>query len=101
MMRKPACLVHGLFWLFVLLGVTTHAMASQVDVQTQGVSGNLLKNVLAYLSINTYRNSPNLNESLVERLNARAPQEIKNALQPFGYYQPAVKSDLEKTQTVG
>ncbi|MGA9853046.1 MAG: autotransporter assembly complex family protein [Gammaproteobacteria bacterium] len=103
-MRKPKCLVHhkfsSLVWLAaLLLSATVHAAAPQVDVQVQGVPGELLKNVLAYLSIYTYRDSPTLNQSLVERLHARAPQEIKNALEPFGYYQPTVKSDLEETST--
>ncbi len=97
-MRRPAGFAHGLFWLvLVLLSTSAHAAAPKVDVQVRGVSGNLLKNVLAYLSINTYRDSPTLNQSLVDRLNARAPQEIKTALEPFGYYQSSVKSDLEET----
>ncbi|MGH8377496.1 MAG: autotransporter assembly complex protein TamA, partial [Gammaproteobacteria bacterium] len=98
-MRRPAGFAHGLFWLLVLLSAGAHAAAPRVDVQVHGVSGSLLKNVLAYLSINTYRDSPTLNQSLVDRLNARAPQEIKTALEPFGYYQPGVKSNLEETPT--
>lgn len=98
MMHRSAYFVQGLSWLFILIfSVTAHAAAPQVDVQLQGVSGNLLKNVLAYLSINTYKDAPNLNDSLVARLNARAPQEIRSALEPFGYYQPTVKSNLEET----
>ncbi|MGH8397933.1 MAG: autotransporter assembly complex protein TamA [Gammaproteobacteria bacterium] len=99
-MRRPAGFAHGLFWLLlVLLSANAHAAAPKVDVQVRGVNGSLLKNVLAYLSINTYRDSPTLNQSLVGRLNARAPQEIKTALEPFGYYQPEVKSNLEETPT--
>jgi translocation and assembly module TamA len=100
MMRAAQSLICTLAcsW-FLLFSITARAAAPSVDVQVQGVSGVLLKNVLAYLSIYTYRNSPNLNPGLVDRLHARAPQEIKNALQPFGYYQPDVKSDLEQTSS--
>ncbi|HVA54510.1 MAG TPA: autotransporter assembly complex family protein [Gammaproteobacteria bacterium] len=98
MIRRDLLLIYCLFGLLILsLGITANAATPSIDVQVKGVSGHLLKNVLAYLSINTYRNSPNLNESLVDRLNARAPQEIKNALQPFGYYQPTIKGNLEAT----
>ena len=83
--------------LLALAVITARAAAPHVTVQTEGVSGELLKNVLAYLSINTYRDAPNMNPSLVERLNARAPEEIKKALEPFGYYQPDIKSDLQST----
>src|SRR5205085_2063086 len=65
-----------------------------VTVQVEGVSGLLLKNVVAYLSVATYSDAPDLSESLVERLHARAPDEIQRALQPFGYYDTPVESEL-------
>ncbi|MGB9429130.1 MAG: autotransporter assembly complex family protein [Gammaproteobacteria bacterium] len=97
-MRQPARLVYSLLCLSaLLLSMTAHAAAPQMDVQVQGVSGELLRNVLAYLSINTYKDAPNLNDSLVDQMNARAPSEIKIALQPFGYYQAQVTSELKQT----
>ncbi|MDE2090328.1 MAG: outer membrane protein assembly factor [Gammaproteobacteria bacterium] len=100
MTRKDLRLIRCLFGLLILIfSITAYAATPSVDVQVQGVSGDLLKNVLAYLSINTYRSSPNLNASLVDRLNARAPREIKQALQPFGYYQTVIKSELLETPT--
>ncbi len=98
MMQRSAYFVQSLSWLFILIfSATAHAAVPQVDVQLQGVSGNLLKNVLAYLSINAYKDAPNLNDSLVDQMNARAPQEIRSALQPFGYYQAQVTSALKQT----
>lgn len=83
----------ALFLLLVLVAGAASA-APHVTVQVDGVSGPLLKNVLARLSILTYADAPDLSESLVERLHARAPDEIQRALQPFGYYDSQVAAEL-------
>jgi translocation and assembly module TamA len=87
--------------LCVLLTLSTGSVwaagAPQVQVEIQGVSGDLHKNVLAYLSIETYHDTSNLTQSLVDRLNARAPEEIRKALEPYGYYDAEVVSDLTET----
>jgi translocation and assembly module TamA len=90
-MRRAAAL------LWFALGVTLAGNAQaapHVTVQVEGVSGAMLKNVTDYLSIVTYEDSPDLSQSLVERLNARAPDEIQRALQPFGYYDSKVDATL-------
>ena len=69
----------------------------RIDVQVDGISGPLLKNALAYLSVVTYQDAPDLTESLVEHLHARAPQEIQRALQPYGYYDSQVDGTLTPT----
>ncbi len=80
--------------LLLLAAAAAHAAPPQVTVSVDGVEGPLLKNVLAYLSINTYANAPTLSDSLVQRLNGRAPDEIRQSLQPFGYYDVKVDSRL-------
>lgn len=87
-MRRLALLL-----ILVLLAGGAQA-APHVTVQVDGVSGLLLKNVISYLSIVTYAEAPDLSESLVERLHARAPDEIQRALQPFGYYDSQVEAEL-------
>lgn len=69
----------------------------RVNVEIQGLSGDLRANALAYLSIQTYHDAPNLTQSLVDRLNARAAQEIRKALEPYGYYAAQVSSTLTET----
>lgn len=88
MMRRLALL------LVLLLAAGAVQAAPHVTVQVDGVSGPLLKNVLSYLSIVSYAQAPDLSESLVERLHARAPDEIQRALQPFGYYDSQVDAEL-------
>ena len=82
--------------LFLFLALLTGAAEAtpHVTVQVDGVSGPLLKNVLSQLSIVTYADAADLSESLVERLHARAPDEIQRALQPFGYYENPVDAEL-------
>jgi translocation and assembly module TamA len=83
--------------LYLVLGMTladNARAAPHVTVQVKGVSGAMLKNVTDYLSIVTYEDSPDLSQSLVERLNARAPDEIQRALQPFGFYDSKVEATL-------
>lgn len=82
-------------WALLLLTAAARADPPQVTVTVDGVEGPLLRNVLAYLSINTYAAAPTLSDSLVQRLNARAPDEIRQSLQPFGYYDVQVKSELK------
>lgn len=65
-----------------------------VDVRITGLSGPLLDNVRAYLSIEREKSDPELNKFQLERLNRRATDEIAKALQPFGYYHPQIKADL-------
>lgn len=90
--------LHALCILLCLYAGIAHAADNpQVTIEVEGISGNALKNVLAYLSIETYRDSPDLTQSLVDRLNARAPGEIRNALEPYGYYDVKVSSDLDET----
>jgi len=89
-------------WLLALALLTAGgsagaAGAPHITVQVTGVDGALLKNVMAYLSVVTYQDATDLSESLVEHLHARAPEEIRRALQPFGYYDTPVDATLTPT----
>ncbi len=66
-----------------------------VEVELGGVEGELLENVLASISIEQQKNHPRLSAGLIRRLHKKAPEEIKRALQAFGYYQVQVNSDLK------
>ena len=66
-----------------------------IDVVVDGVSGTLRENVLATLSLVRYRAQPGLTETSIRRLHARAPDEIRAALRPFGYYEPKIAGSLE------
>ena len=69
--------------------------AIQLDVILEGVEGGIKNNILSYLSIEQQKNHPNLSEGRIYRLHQKAIGEIKNAMQPFGYYEAEIKSRLD------
>ncbi len=69
-----------------------------LKVEVEGVEDELRDNVVTFLSIERYRDDPELSDAMVERLHARAPGEIRTALRPFGYYRPKVEAALEPTE---
>lgn len=71
------------------------ASAAEVEVRIEGVSSSPHDNVREALSIVRYAALPGLTDSMVQRLHARAPDEIRRALRPFGHYQPTVDSALQ------
>ena len=77
-----------------LLPLRAHA-GLNVTVEVKGISGQLLSNVLAYLSIEQQKFDPNLTELQLQRLHGRAKGEIAKALQPFGYYDPQIEGTLQ------
>lgn len=65
-----------------------------VKVDINGVSGDIADNVRLFLSIEQQKTHALLSEARLRRLHKRAPKEISDALQPFGYYRPAIDSAL-------
>ncbi len=79
------------------------AGASDISVEIGGVEGPLRDNVRAYLSIVAEAERGTDGEPIpaatVRRLHSRAPREIAQALEPFGYYEPEVEARLERLDT--
>ncbi len=74
------------------LAVVAAAAQAKVDVQLEGLDGALKDNAMAALSISRAADdAPGLR---IRRLHARAADEIRSALQPFGYYAPIVEATL-------
>ena len=66
-----------------------------ITVELTGVGGDEEKNVEAFLSIWRERGSEGLQDSRVRRLHELAPQQIAEALAPFGYYRVEVQGELK------
>lgn len=66
---------------------------AQVEIDVQGVTDEMLENVRAYLSL-AQQQEQDLSAGRIRRLHRQAPLQIKRALQPFGYYQAQVMSEL-------
>lgn len=116
-MNFKSLLFNLLASLCILLGSSVGYCAEQLNVKItiQLKDSELLKNVNAHLSIVQETKEPPLLERLnpfrkeepvvpltisrIKRLHHRAPGEIRQALQPFGYYEPVINSELNQKGT--
>ncbi len=83
---------------------TTHAAPGRakansptfkIDIIINGIDGDLKKNVLAWLELRKSLNNPHFSLSWLKKLHKKADKNITDALQPFGYYQVKINSNLE------
>jgi translocation and assembly module TamA len=86
----------GLVLLLLGLCHSLYANHNPVQIQIEGVKGELLDNVLASLSLEQQKNHQHMSASRIRRLHKQAPDEIKQALKPFGYYDVNVTSKLKR-----
>lgn len=69
---------------------------ADIVVDIEGVDTEIRRNVLAFLSLERYRERDDLPEATLERLQERVDREVRSALRPFGYYQPHVRTALRR-----
>ena len=69
-----------------------NALGASVDVHLDGLKGDVKENVEATLSILNPGKEPSA--TAIRRLHARAPSEIRMAMEPFGYYAPTIRDTL-------
>lgn len=85
----------------MLIGMIVSATTgAAIGVEIEGLPPELETNARAYLTLieRTRRvtgDDERMTVATIRRLYARASQEIKVSLQPFGYYRPVIKSELE------
>lgn len=80
-----------------LLALPLHADKVKVEVKVDGdnLRRELKTNILSLLTLEK-ENDGKLTPERIRRLHAQAPEEIGEALQPFGYYKPQVRSELRQ-----
>jgi len=78
---------------FLMALLATPAKAD-LQIEVRGVGETIRANVLAYLSLERYKNADDLSPDFVERLQERSEREVRAALRPFGYYEPTVGSEV-------
>jgi len=88
----------GIFMFLCLLGMARSVLAIPLTVEVHGIDGPEKDNVLAYLKIDREKNRPDLTPLRIRRLHAQAPQEIRQAMQPYGYYKVLVRARLIKEE---
>ncbi len=87
--------------------------AEQVTVEVNGINDVIQENIYAYLTFFDNAEKTTLRDSLLKKLNASsidlsvshikrahqlAPREIRDAVQPFGYYSPTINATLKYTE---
>lgn len=95
-MRTGAAFRSGLgipLWLMLALPWCAQA-ADPVTVKLIGLTPPLEKNVLAMLTM--ARKTADDNKDAIDLAAARAPEEIRTALQPFGYYRPRISASVTR-----
>lgn len=79
----------------LLLVSSTQVAADQLQMKVEGVADDLAANVKAFLSIASLENQTITSESRLRYLHRRASDEIRQALEPFGYYNPEIITELQ------
>ena len=79
-----------------LLAVAAPA-AAVIRVEVTGVDSTLRRNVLALLSLERYKDRDRIESDAVARLFRRVDGEVRDALRPFGYYEPVIQATLTAT----
>jgi translocation and assembly module TamA len=77
----------------LLLGLGQLPARADIKVEVAGVDGDARRNVLTYLSVERYRERKDVDEDTMRRLFNRVDGEVRNALRPFGFYEPKVTAD--------
>lgn len=88
-----------LFFILIISLLTSQAIAKvPLTVELNGLKNPFKKNALLFLEINKMKDDKDLNERWIKRLHKRAPKQIREALQPYGYYNPEIKAELTETE---
>lgn len=89
----------GLSLVVIAIAWPGAARAEGVQVEVEGIEGAELENVRALLGIvqREFPDPESIDPAIVRRLHRRAPEQIRAALRPFGYYAAEVDSSLTRT----
>ena len=75
-----------------LAWATQAAPVERVRIEVDGVDDVVAENVRGYLTLTRYAQRDDLTDAQVRKLADRAVDEAADALRPFGYYDPEVRS---------
>ena len=90
---------HQLALIFAAMLFCNLCLATTVTVEIEGLKKELKENAYLFLSIEQQKNHPLLTPARIRRLHEKAPQQIEEALKPFGYYKPKIQTKLKEEKT--
>ncbi|MDH4167542.1 MAG: hypothetical protein OEV90_14180, partial [Gammaproteobacteria bacterium] len=99
--RTPTRLLGGLLLACTLgwWGPTLAAMPKErIEIKIDGVPDNMADNVRSYLTLSRYLTREDLTDPQVRRLADRAVDEAADALRPYGYYAPTIRSRTSRDE---
>lgn len=77
----------------LLLALAGRAWAGG-EIVIDGLDKEAEQNVLLYLTIAQQKDQPGMTEGRIQALHQRAPDDIRAALKPLGYYRPTIQASL-------
>jgi translocation and assembly module TamA len=94
--RRPKRRAHARLALLLAacLGLLARPAAAAIRTEVTGVDSALRRNVLALLSLERYKDRDRIEPDAVARLFRRVDGEVRDALKPYGYYAPTIRSTL-------
>jgi len=75
-----------------LAGLPIVGKHDHVSIRIEGVSSEIEANIRSYLTLTRYVDRSDLADKQVRRLADRAVDEAADALRPYGYYSPSIRS---------
>jgi translocation and assembly module TamA len=81
-------------WMLAAFFAVSAPARADIDVQLEGIEGELRNNVEIFLSVERYKKRDDIDEDTMQRLFDRIDNEVRRALRPLGYYQPRVDSSF-------
>jgi translocation and assembly module TamA len=80
----------------IALCVSSPTWAATLNVVIKGIDGQLKDNVEGFLSLQALNGEEIKSLSRVRYLHRQAEDDIRSALEPFGYYEPIITTALEQ-----
>ena len=77
---------------------TAGSVTEHVEIKIDGVDKDVEKNVRSYLTLTRYATRDDLTDGQVRRLADKAVDEAADALRPFGYYSPTIRSRTSRDE---
>src|SRR5512141_714706 len=77
---------------------TAAAVTEHVEIRIDGVDKDVEENVRSYLTLTRYVTRDDLTDGQVRRLADKAVDEAADALRPFGYYSPTIRSRTSRDE---
>lgn len=96
MRRRPDRPAVAALLLAATLAFWSVGATADIEIEVEGVTEEVRKNVLIFVSLARYRERDDLDEETLNRLHDRVDREVRQALRPFGYHEPKVTSELTR-----